>query len=149
MYLVDVAARLATQEHAKTHSERSSCTNLVLEKLYLLVTSVPILTSLGVAPDDLVRQRKKRSCLQRAKGHGLRFSIENHTHTMLPVSDSFLRLWDAIRDPDLGSNLDCGWAMNQREYPPIAIHKLGGHLMNLHLRDIDARMRSTWRWAKE
>jgi len=82
-----------------------------------------------------------RSCLQRAKVYGLRFSVENHTHTMLPVSDSFLRLWDAIRDPDLGSNLDCGWAMNQREYPPIAIHKLSGHLMNLHLRDIDARMR--------
>lgn len=81
------------------------------------------------------------ACLDRAKAHGLRFSIENHTHTMLPVSDSFLRLWDGIRDPALGSNLDCGWAMNQREYPPMAIHKLGGRLMNLHLRDIDARMR--------
>jgi sugar phosphate isomerase/epimerase len=81
------------------------------------------------------------ACLERAKAHGLRFSIENHTHTMLPVSDSFPRLWDGIRDPALGSNLDCGWAMNQREYPPMAIHKLGGRLMNLHLRDIDARMR--------
>ena len=59
MYLVDVAARLATQKHAKAHSERSSSTDLVLEKLYLLVTRVPILTSLGVGPDDLVRQRKK------------------------------------------------------------------------------------------
>lgn len=82
-----------------------------------------------------------KACLERAKTHGLRFSIENHTHTMLPVADSFLRLWDAVRDPALGSNLDCGWAMNQREYPPVAIHKLGGRLMNLHLRDIDARMR--------
>jgi sugar phosphate isomerase/epimerase len=81
------------------------------------------------------------ACLERAKAHGLKFSIENHTHTMLPVSDSFLRLWDAIRDPAFGSNLDCGWVMNDREYPPIAIHKLGPRLMNLHLRDIDARMR--------
>ena len=82
-----------------------------------------------------------KACVDRAKAHGLRFSIENHTHTMLPVTDSFLRLWDAIRDPALGFNLDCGWAMNQREYPPVAIHKLNHHLMNLHLRDIDGRMR--------
>ena len=31
--------------------------------------------------------------------------------------------------------------MNQREYPPIAIHKLNSHLMNLHVRDIDPCMR--------
>jgi sugar phosphate isomerase/epimerase len=82
-----------------------------------------------------------KACLERAKAQGLRFSIENHTHTMLPETDSFLRLWDALRDPALGFNLDCGWAMNQREYPPVAIHKTNKHLMNLHLRDIDARMR--------
>jgi sugar phosphate isomerase/epimerase len=41
----------------------------------------------------------------------------------------------------LGRNLDRGWAMNHREHPPIAIHKLDRHLMNLHLRDIGARMR--------
>jgi sugar phosphate isomerase/epimerase len=82
-----------------------------------------------------------KSCLERAKAHNLRFSIENHTHTMMPVTDSFLRLEDAIRDPALGCNLDCGWAMNQREYPPVAIHKLNSHLMNLHVRDIDACMR--------
>lgn len=81
------------------------------------------------------------ACLERAKGHGLKFSIENHTHTMMPVTDSFLRLWDAVRDPALGCNLDCGWAMNQREYPPVSIHKLKGRLVNLHVRDIDARMR--------
>ncbi len=82
-----------------------------------------------------------RDCLARAKTHGMKFSIENHTHTMLPVTDSFLRLWDAIRDPALGFNLDCGWAMNQREYPPIAMRKAKKQLMNLHLRDIDATMR--------
>jgi sugar phosphate isomerase/epimerase len=82
-----------------------------------------------------------KTCVESAKAYGLRFSLENHTHTMLPVTDSFLRLWDAIRDPALGFNLDCGWAMNQREYPPLAIRKLTGHLVNLHLRDIDSRMR--------
>lgn len=82
-----------------------------------------------------------KDCLERAKAHGMKFSIENHTHTMLPVVDSFLRLWDGIHDPALGCNLDCGWAMNQREYPPAAIYKLNKHLMNLHVRDINATMR--------
>jgi len=82
-----------------------------------------------------------KACLDRAKAHGMRFSIENHTHTMMPVTDSFFRLWDNIHDPALGCNLDCGWAMNQREYPPVAIYKLKTHLMNLHVRDIDATMR--------
>jgi protein FrlC len=80
-------------------------------------------------------------CLQRAKALGLMFSIENHTYTMIPVTDSFLRLHDALKDPALGANLDCGWAMNQRDYPPVAIHKLNKKLMNLHVRDIDATMR--------
>ena len=60
---------------------------------------------------------------------------------MIPVTDSFLRLWETIRDTALGCNLDCGWAMNQREYPPLAVRKLAGHLMNLHVRDIDACLR--------
>ncbi len=85
--------------------------------------------------------RTIHDCVARAKAHGLLFSIENHTHTMMPVTDSFLRLWDTVRDPAFGCNLDCGWAMNQREYPPVAIHKLNRHLLNLHVRDIDATMR--------
>ncbi|HYM06308.1 MAG TPA: sugar phosphate isomerase/epimerase [Terriglobales bacterium] len=102
---------------------------------------------INIAPgydfDELWRlfTQTMQACLERAKAHGLKFSIENHTHTMLPVSDSFLRLWDAIRDAALGANLDCGWAMNQREYPPESIYKLNKHLMNLHVRDIDAPMR--------
>lgn len=83
-----------------------------------------------------------KECVSRAKAHGLKFSIENHTHTLTPDSDSLLRLWDAIRDPALGFNLDAGWIQLGREYPPVAIHKLKGHLVNLHLRDIDGLMRS-------
>jgi sugar phosphate isomerase/epimerase len=82
-----------------------------------------------------------KSCLERAQALGMKFSIENHTYTMLPVSDSFLRLCDHISSPAFGCNLDCGWAMNQRDYPPVAIHKLNRRLMNLHVRDIDPTMR--------
>ena len=83
-----------------------------------------------------------KGCVARAKAHGLEFSIENHTHTLLPDSGSLLRLWDAVQDPALGVNLDVGWIQLEREYPPVAIHKLKGHLMNLHVRDIDGLMRS-------
>ena len=41
----------------------------------------------------------------------------------------------------LGYNLDAGWTQLQREYPPVAVFKVRGHLMNLHMRDIDGRMR--------
>ena len=82
-----------------------------------------------------------KACLARAKTHGLKFSIEQHTHCLVPDAASFLRLWDQIRDGDLGYNLDAGWTLLQREYPPVAIHKVGKHLMNLHMRDIDGRMR--------
>jgi sugar phosphate isomerase/epimerase len=82
-----------------------------------------------------------KGCLQRAKAHGLKFTVENHTHTMVPDPTAFLRLWEAIRDPALGMNLDVGWVALQREYPPVAVHKAGEHLMNVHMRDIDGLMR--------
>lgn len=82
-----------------------------------------------------------KACLARAKAHGLKFSIEQHTHCLVPDAASFLRLWDQIRDDDLGYNLDAGWTLLQREYPPVAIHKVGKHLMNVHMRDIDGTMR--------
>ena len=81
-----------------------------------------------------------KACLERAKHHKLKFTIENHTQTLVQNSDAFLRLWDAIRDPALGYNCDIGWTQANREYPPIAIYKVKDHLMNLHARDIDGLM---------
>ena len=83
-----------------------------------------------------------KECLQRAKAHAMKLSLEHHTHTLVPDATTFLRLWDAIRDPALGYNLDTGWTLSQREYPPLAIHKTARHLMNVHVRDIDGMMRS-------
>jgi sugar phosphate isomerase/epimerase len=83
-----------------------------------------------------------KGCVARAKAHGRKFSIENHTHTLLPDTGSILRLWDAVQDPALGANLDVGWIQLEREYPPVAVFKLKGHVLNLHMRDIDGLMRS-------
>ncbi len=82
-----------------------------------------------------------QACLARAKAHGLKCSIEQHTHCLVPDAASSFRLWHQIRDPDLGYNLDAGWTLLQREYPLIAVHKAGKRLMNLHLRDIDGLLR--------
>jgi sugar phosphate isomerase/epimerase len=83
-----------------------------------------------------------KAMLERAKAQGLKLSIEHHTHCLIEDANAFLRLADAVRDPALGYNLDAGWTLLQREYPPVAIHKVGRRLFNLHMRDIDGLMRS-------
>src|SRR4029079_17348768 len=41
-----------------------------------------------------------------------------------------------------GGTAEAGGIEREGEYPPLAIYKLKGHLMNLHMRDIDGLMRS-------
>ena len=82
-----------------------------------------------------------KACLERTKAHDMKLTIEHHTHTIIPNVDAFSLLWNEIRDPALGYNLDTGWTLSQREYPPLAIHKAQRQLMNLHVRDIDGMMR--------
>jgi len=78
-----------------------------------------------------------KAATQAAAAEGVRFSLENHTHTFVQGPDAFLSLWREVRDPALGMNIDIGWIQSQREYPVVAIHKVREHLMHLHLRDID------------
>ncbi len=78
-----------------------------------------------------------REATDMAKANGIRFSIENHTHTLVPDAMAFRMLWDRIKDPALGMNLDIGWLQLQREYPPLGIYQAGKHLVNVHIRDID------------
>jgi len=82
-----------------------------------------------------------RACLERARTVGLKLTIEHHTHCVVPDAVSFLRLWERIQSPDLGYNLDTGWTLSQREYPPLAIEKVKRQLLNVHVRDIDGLMR--------
>lgn len=84
--------------------------------------------------------RTLRECLDRAKAYGLKISIEHQAHSMVPDVASFLRLFDAIRDPMLGYTMDTGWTLSAREYPPVAIHQIKRHLMSVHARDIDGLM---------
>lgn len=79
-----------------------------------------------------------KECVSRAQHYGLRFSLENHTHTLVHDSTAFLHLWNQVQSPALGMNLDIGWIQLQREYPPTAIHKVKDRMVNCHLRDIDS-----------
>jgi len=103
---------------------------------------------INIAPgfqfDDVWREwvNTVRALVARAKAAGLKFTIEHHTHCLIEDANAFLRLTDAVNDPDLGYNLDAGWTQLQREYPPVAVYKVGRRLMNLHIRDIDGLMRS-------
>jgi sugar phosphate isomerase/epimerase len=72
-----------------------------------------------------------------AKAAGVRFSLENHTHTFVQNADLFVTLWKEVADPALGMNVDIGWIQSQREYPVVALYKAGRQLFNVHLRDID------------
>ncbi len=82
-----------------------------------------------------------KGCLQRAKSHGLKFTVENHTHTMVPDPTAFLRLWDAIRAPALGMNLDVRWVALQREYPPVAVRFQG--FLNIEQDPLPGDMKAT------
>lgn len=82
-----------------------------------------------------------KACLERARANGMKLTIEHHTHCLVPDAVSFLRLWERVGSPDLGYNLDTGWTLLQREYPPVAIEKTKRQLMNVHVRDIDGLMR--------
>ena len=76
------------------------------------------------------------------QGGGPRPEHRAHTHCLIEDANAFLRLCDAVPDPALGYNLDAGWTLLQREYPPVAVYKVGRRLRNLHIRDIDGQMRS-------
>ncbi|MBP7933322.1 MAG: sugar phosphate isomerase/epimerase [Phycisphaerae bacterium] len=82
-----------------------------------------------------------RECVRLAGSLGLKMTIEHHTHCLIHDATSFMWLCEAVGDRNLGYNLDAGWTLSQREYPPLAIHKVGPRLMNLHMRDIDGQMR--------
>ena len=72
-----------------------------------------------------------------AGAYGLKLSLEGHINVAVPHTDSFLRLWDHVKDPALGYCLDIGWAALQREYVPWSIYKVKGKLANVHVRDCD------------
>jgi sugar phosphate isomerase/epimerase len=84
---------------------------------------------------NVVQATKKT--VEIARAYGLKMSLEGHINVAVPHTDSFLRLYDHVGEPDLGYCLDVGWAALQREYVPWSLYKVKGKLVNIHVRDCD------------
>lgn len=78
-----------------------------------------------------------RRCLRYVQSAGMEFYIEGHANVIVGNSDAMLRLFDNIPDADFGVNFDTAWHLIQREYPQMALRKLGRRVRHLHLRDGD------------
>jgi len=78
-----------------------------------------------------------RQCTAIARHHDLRFALEGHTHAIVAHTDAFLRLFDQVDDPALGTNFDTGWQFMQREYLPMSVRKLGAKIFHVHAKDSD------------
>lgn len=76
-------------------------------------------------------------CTELASKYGLRFALESHPHTIISSTDAYLRLFDCIKSPHLGANLDTGYPLALREYLPVTISKLGNKIFHIHIRDGD------------
>jgi sugar phosphate isomerase/epimerase len=81
-----------------------------------------------------------RRCTEIAKSYGVKLALEGHTHTMVPGTDTMLRIWDWVQDEALGFNMDTSWHVVQREFLPWSIHKLGDKLLHMHVRDSDGQL---------
>lgn len=76
-------------------------------------------------------------CAELAREYGLRFALESHPHTIISSTDAYLRLFDHVKSPSLGANLDTGYPFVLREYLPVTISKLGTKIFHVHVRDGD------------
>ena len=78
-------------------------------------------------------------CASIAKGLGLPLLLEPRVGETVPNTDAMLRLWDALREENLGFILDVAHQHAQKECVPLAIEKLGRHLRYVHVADNDGR----------
>jgi len=78
-------------------------------------------------------------CTAIAKEYRLPLLVEPRVGETVTNSDALLRLWDAVRDENLGFILDTAHQHAQKEMIPLAVEKLGRHLKYVHVADNDAR----------
>jgi sugar phosphate isomerase/epimerase len=78
-------------------------------------------------------------CTRIAHENGLPLLVEPRVGETVTTSDALLRLWDAVRDENLGFILDVAHQHAQKEMIPLAIEKLGRHMKYVHVADNDSR----------
>jgi sugar phosphate isomerase/epimerase len=78
-------------------------------------------------------------CTGIARENGLPLLVEPRVGETVTNADGMLRLWDAVKDENLGFILDVAHQHAQKEMMPLAIEKLGRHLKYVHVADNDSR----------
>jgi sugar phosphate isomerase/epimerase len=78
-------------------------------------------------------------CTRIAHENGLPLLVEPRVGETVTNSEALLRLWDAVRDENLGFILDVAHQHAQKEMIPLSIEKLGRHMKYVHVADNDSR----------
>jgi len=78
-------------------------------------------------------------CTAAAREFHLPLLVEPRVGETVTNTDALLRLWDAVRDENLGFILDVAHQHAQKEMMPLAVEKLGRHLKYVHVADNDSR----------
>jgi sugar phosphate isomerase/epimerase len=71
--------------------------------------------------------------------HGIRLAMEMRVGEAVSNTDAFLRLYDAIDDPNLGAVFDTAHLHAQKETLPLSIEKLKDRIFLIHASDNDSR----------
>lgn len=77
-------------------------------------------------------------CSQMCEKRGLRLGMEMRLAETVSNTDSFLRLYDAVRNPCLGVVFDTAHLNAQKEILPISVEKLKDRIFLIHASDNDS-----------
>lgn len=80
-----------------------------------------------------------RRCAEIAAYHGMRLALEMRLGEAVSNTDAFLRLYDAVNNPNLGVVFDTGHLNAQKEILPLSIEKLKDRIFLIHAADNDGR----------
>jgi len=153
----------AVRETAMEHFRRGAEAAAYFESAHLWIDSYfpPVEVLAGVRPtEDLVYGQSFRiripvgfsweafwdsfveaiaRCTEIARENGLPLLVEPRVGETVTSSDGMLRLWDAVRDENLGFILDVAHQHAQKEMIPLAVEKLGRRMTYVHVADNDSR----------
>jgi sugar phosphate isomerase/epimerase len=83
-------------------------------------------------------------CLKLAEDAGFVLAIEPLPGSVVPNTDSFLRLADALGTQTLGMIMDTAHLFVQKDVLPVSVEKLGDRLLGIHVCDNDGRVDNHW-----
>jgi len=78
-------------------------------------------------------------CAEVTANHGIRLAMEMRVGEAVSNTDAFLRLYNAINNPNLGVVLDTAHLHAQKEIVPLSIEKLKDRVFLIHAADNDSR----------